>query len=244
MVEKPLPTVLSMQENKINILSTRPLSRSLVAEALQQGIVIDELSFIETEPIQTVEVQQEIEQAYLQSATVVFTSMNAVTAVLAWQDDQQPDWVIYCMGNTTKKLLQESFGMHSVAGTANNAAELAERIAEESDTDEVIFFCGEQRRDELPAILRKRGIDVQEIMVYETIHTPHKVDKQYQGILFYSPSAVASFFSKNKVAEQTILFAIGNTTAKTIQQYCNNTIIIGKAPGKEELVQQAMEYFS
>lgn len=233
-----------MPQNNIHILSTRPLSKSLVQEANAAGISIDELSFIETEPIQSVEVQQEIEQAYLQSATVVFTSMNAVTAVLAQQDYQQPDWVIYCMGNTTKKLLQESFGEHSVAGTANNAAELAERIAEESDTDEVIFFCGEQRRDELPAILRKQNIDVQEIVVYETIHTAHKISKQYQAVLFYSPSAVHSFFSVNKVPAQTILFAIGTTTANAVQQYCNNTIVIGKAPGKEELVRQAMEFFS
>ncbi|NCU04359.1 MAG: uroporphyrinogen-III synthase, partial [Chitinophagaceae bacterium] len=188
-----------MPQNNIHILSTRPLSKSLVQEANAAGISIDELSFIETEPIQSVEVQQEIEQAYLQSATVIFTSMNAVTAVLAQQDYQQPDWVIYCMGNTTKKLLQESFGENSVAGTANNAAELAERIAEESDTDEVIFFCGEQRRDELPAILRKQNIDVQEIVVYETIHTSHKISKKYQAVLFYSPSAVHSFFSVNKV---------------------------------------------
>mgnify|MGYP006156154545 FL=1 len=233
-----------MQQNKINILSTRPLNKSLVQEAKAVGISIDELSFIDTEPIQDIATQQEIEQAYLQSSTVVFTSMNAVDAVLAWQDGQQPDWVIYCMGNTTKLLLKENFGEHSVAGTASSAAELAELIAEENDIDEVIFFCGEQRRDELPAILRNKGIEVHEIIVYETIHTPHKVSKDYQGILFYSPSAVSSFFSNNKVPAQTILFAIGNTTAKTIQQYCNNTIIVGKAPGKEELVRQAMDYFS
>lgn len=233
-----------MQQNKINILSTRPLNKSLVQEAKAVGISIDELSFIDTEPIQDIATQQEIEQAYLQSSTVVFTSMNAVDAVLAWQDGQQPDWVIYCMGNTTKLLLKENFGEHSVAGTASSAAELAELIAEESDIDEVIFFCGEQRRDELPAILRNKGIEVHEIIVYETIHTPHKVSKDYHAILFYSPSAVSSFFSNNKVPAQTILFAIGNTTAKTIQQYCNNTIIIGKEPGKEELVRQAMEFFS
>jgi uroporphyrinogen-III synthase len=225
-----------MQENNIHILSTRPLNKSLVSEAKASGITIDESSFIDTEPIQDITTQQEIEQAYLQSTTVVFTSMNAVDAVVAWQDGQQPDWVIYCMGNTTKQKLKENFGDHSVVGTANNA--------EESDADEVIFFCGEQRRDELPAILRSKGIEVQEIIVYETIHTPHKISKNYQAILFYSPSAVSSFFSNNKVPAQTILFAIGNTTAKTIQQYCNNTIIIGKSPGKEELVRQAMEYFS
>jgi uroporphyrinogen-III synthase len=233
-----------MQENNVHILSTRPLGKSLVAEAHATGIAIDELSFIETEPIQDIATQQEIEQAYLQSSTVVFTSMNAVDAVVAWQDGQQPDWVIYCMGNTTKEKLKENFGAHSVVGTANNAAELAELIAEESDADEIIFFCGEQRRDELPAILRKKGIEVQEIIVYETIHTPHKISKNYHGILFYSPSAVHSFFSTNKATEQTILFAIGTTTAKAVQQYCNNTIITGNEPGKENLVRQAMDFFN
>lgn len=233
-----------MEQNKINILSTRPLNQSLVNEAKEAGILIDELSFIETEPIQDIATQQEIEQAYLQSSTVVFTSMNAVDAVIVWQDGQQPDWVIYCMGNTTRQLIKEHFGEQSIAGTAGSAAELAELIADESDADEVIFFCGEQRRDELPAILRSKGIDVQEILVYETIHTAHQISKVYHGILFYSPSAVSSFFSKNKVPQQTILFSIGHTTATTIQQYCNNTTIIGKAPGKEELVRQAMDYFT
>jgi uroporphyrinogen-III synthase len=175
------------------------LSASLVAEASSAGIAVDQLSFIETEPIQDIATQQEIEQAYLQSATVVFTSMNAVDAVVAWQDGQQPDWVIYCMGNTTKKLLQESFGKHSVVGTANNAAELAELIAEESDAEEVIFFCGEQRRDELPAILRKKGIDVQEILVYETIHTPHKISKEYQRKQFCLPLVILQQKQSNNI---------------------------------------------
>lgn len=233
-----------MTRNKINLLSTRPLSKSLIAEAATTGIAIDELSFIETEPILDITTQQEIEQAYLQSATVVFTSMNAVDAVLAWQDTQQPDWVIYCMGNTTKQLLQQSFGKQCIAGTAKNATELAELIATESEAEEVIFFCGEQRRDELPVMLRKKGIHVHEILVYETIHTPHKINTNYQGILFYSPSAVSSFFSNNNIPAETILFAIGNTTAKTIQHFCSNTIVVGKAPGKEELARQAIEYFS
>lgn len=232
-----------MQENKINILSTRPLSTSLVEEAKDAGLLIDELSFIETEPVEDIVVQQEIEQAYLRSATVVFTSMNAVDAVVTWQDGQQPDWVIYCIGNTTKQLVKENFGANSVAGTAASAAELAEKIVEEHDIAEVIFFCGDQRREELPAILSNNNIDVQEIVVYQTIPVHHKIEKIYAGILFFSPSAVESFFSKNKLPGQTILFAIGNTTAAEIKKYTNNKIIINAEPGKENLVRQMMEYF-
>jgi uroporphyrinogen-III synthase len=243
MADNKLPTAFAMQQNNIDILCTRPLNESLVKEAKAAGIVIDELSFIETEPVQTIEVQQEIEQALLLSATVVFTSMNAVEAVAAWQNEQQPKWNIYCIGTTTNKLVQEYFGEGSIAGTANAATELATLIAEDRFIDSVIFFCGDQRRDELPAILRQNNIEVNEIIVYQTIAVPHKITTTYGGILFFSPSAVESFFSNNTVAARTILFAIGNTTATAIKKYTNNKIIISDAPGKENLVQKMMEYF-
>ena len=233
-----------MEQNNINILCTRPLNTFLVEDAKAAGIVIDEISFIETEPVQTTEVQQEIEQALLLSATVVFTSMNAVDAVALWQQGQHPDWNIYCMGTTTKKLVVENFGEAKIAGTANSAAELAALIAEDRFIDTIIFFCGDQRRDELPEILQQNNIEVNEIIVYQTIAVPHKISKSYHGILFFSPSAVESFFKTNTVEAQTILFAIGNTTATTIKEFTNNKIIISDQPGKENLVTKMMEYFT
>ena len=230
-------------EATINILCTRPLEDSLVKEAKQKGIAIDMLSFIETEPIQNINVQQEVEQALLQSATIVFTSMNAVDAVVNYKEEHQPDWRIYCIGTTTNKLVKNYFGEETIAGTANSAAELAELIAADRYDEEVIFFCGDQRRDELPDILRNNDIEVNEIVVYQTIAVPHRVEKKYNGILFFSPSAADSFFSNNKVVGQTVLFAIGNTTATVIKKYSNNKIIISDEPGKENLVGKMMEYF-
>jgi len=233
-----------MQQNKIPILCTRPLPEWLIAEAATAGMDIEVVSFIETEAIQTIEVQQEIEQALLQSAVVIFTSMNAVEAVAEQLDDQHPDWSIYAIGTATKRLVAEHFGENLIAGTANDAAELAERIVEDGVADEVIFFCGDQRREELPEILRKANIEVNEITVYQTIELPHEIKPEYWGILFFSPSAVRSFFKKNKPAEKTVLFAIGNTTAKEIQKFTANTIIISDEPGKENLVQKMITYFS
>src|SRR5688572_24381901 len=130
-----------MPENKIHILVTRQLSTNLMDEITDADLLIDIIPFIDTVPIQTIEVQQEIEQAYLLSTTAVFTSMNAVEAVATWQYDQQPDWMIYCTGATTKKLAGEYFGEEKIAGTADSAAELAELIIESAETDDVIFFC-------------------------------------------------------------------------------------------------------
>jgi uroporphyrinogen-III synthase len=233
-----------MHQNKISILCTRPLDDSLIKTAKQLDIDIDVLSFIETTAARSIDEQQEIETALLKPATVVFTSMNAVDAVTMQLDGQQPHWNIFCIGNTTNKLVQHYFGNESVAGTADSAAELAGLIVEKNDIGEVIFFCGDKRRDELPEILRKNDIEVNEIVVYQTLAVPHKIEKQYHGILFFSPSAVESFFSINKLPATTLLFAIGNTTANEIKKYTGNKIITGDEPGKENLVNKMIEHFT
>jgi uroporphyrinogen-III synthase len=233
-----------MQQNKILILSTRPIDAPLINEAKHQNVEIDILSFIETIPIRSIEVQQEIENALLKSSAVVFTSMNAVEAVANELDGHQPDWKIYSIGYTTRQLVKKYFGEEAIAGSADSAAELAELIVEEDNSDDIFFFCGEQRRDELPDILRSNDIDVNEIVVYQTIQVKHKIEKTYHGILFFSPSAVQSFFSNNKISDKTILFAIGNTTATEIKKYTNNKIITGDEPSKENLVMEMIRYYT
>lgn len=243
-MEDSLLPIQSGMKNNLQILCTRPLDDQLISAANKKGIDIDILPFIETEPIESVEVQQEIEVILNAAATVIFTSMNAVEAVEEHVIDEQPEWTIYCIGNTTKELVKKYFPRSEIVGTADSAAELAALILEESITDEVVFFCGDLRRDELPSILKQHDIGVNEIVVYQTMLVPHKVQKEYLGILFFSPSAVESFFINNKLNTTTILFAIGVTTASTIRKYTNNKILIADQPGKENLVEKMMEYFT
>ena len=227
----------------VNILSTRPIDPSLIKIAGLKGIFIEVRSFIETLPVQSTTVIQEIENVLSKSATVVFTSMNAVDVVSKHLNGYKPQWNIYSIGTTTDQLIKKYFGENLIAGTAYNAADLAALIVKDRFIDEVIFFCGNQRRDELPDILRRNEIDVNEIEVYQTIAVPHKIDKNYSGILFFSPSAVESFFSNNTINQQTILFAIGNTTAEAIKPFSGNKIIISATPGKKKLAEQMIEYF-
>lgn len=225
-------------EMKNSILSTRPMSPALVAEAKVSGISIDEISFIETQPIRSKEVMEEIEKTYQQEATVVFTSMSGVDAVTV---RKKPDWKIYCLDHATKQEVIKKFG-DNIAGTADSAEELAWLIAK-GKAKEITFFCGDHRREELPAILKKNAIRVNEVVVYKTIPQHHTIEKIYDGILFFSPSAVESFFKTNKLKSETILFAIGKTTAAAIKEQNNNKIIISKNPAKEALVREVIEYY-
>lgn len=231
-------------DEPINILSTRPLPDALLKEAASLGVNISILSFIDTVPVQSVEIAEEVGQAALIQTTVIFTSMNAVEAVTDILFGLVPDWKVYCMGNTTKNLVVDYFGEDSIAGTADSAANLARTLLSDGFAEEVFFFCGDQRRDELPAILSDAGIVVNEIVVYETIATPHAIQEDYAGILFYSPSAVESFFTNNRLAEHALVFAIGATTAAAIKKYTANKIILADEPAKEQLVTKAIEIFS
>ena len=108
-------------ENRTQILSTRPIQQSLIKDARDAGIDIDELTFIETNPIQSKLVDKEIENTLKETATVVFTSMNAVEVVGNQIKEHQPNWKIYCMGTTTQQLVVKFFGQNAIAGTANDA---------------------------------------------------------------------------------------------------------------------------
>ena len=146
--------------------------------------------------------------------------------------------------HATSELVKAYFPFSRLAATADNAAELAEKIIEEAEDTELIFFCGDLRRDELPERLREANFDVDEVVVYQTIATPHKMKKSYNGILFFSPSGVNSFFEMNHLPPGTPLFAIGNTTATAIRKRCGNPVFTPDHPDRDELVEMVMNYFS
>lgn len=228
-----------MAGNRIHILCTRPVDITLVEDAASKGIQADIIEFISTNAIKDPALKSSVNQIANKENTVIFTSMNAVEAVTNLLDDSPCEWKIFCMGNTTRQLVIKYFGEKALVSTGNNATELARAVVyykqHHEGNDSCIFFCGDQRREELPAILEANKIGFSEITVYQTIETPHVVDKYYDAILFFSPSAVHSYFKSNKANDSTEFYAIGSTTATAIKHYTANKIIIGNTPAKDEL---------
>ena len=232
-----------MMKNKIQILSTGPVTEELIKEAAENDIIIDEISFITTEDIDDIAIEKKIRELSNQKITVVFTSTNAVNAVARFIS-KQPGWKIFCIGSTTKTLVKKFFGEGAVAEFAENAESLSKLILQNSSIQNIAFFCGDKRRDELPGNLNKGGIVVDEIVVYKTIETPTVLTKQYDGILFFSPSAVQSFFSKNSINKNAKIFVIGSTTANAVKLFSQQPVIIAETPGKKNLVNLAINHFS
>jgi uroporphyrinogen-III synthase len=232
-----------MQKNNITILSTGILDEQTVDEAFELDVVVETVPFIETSPVSAAALKKEIEPLLHRHAFIIITSSNAADALAGSVEDGLPNWTFFCVGASTRAKIRKYFGDTAVAASADNAMELGKAITEWGVQEELIFFCGDQRRDELPDQLRERGIPLKEIVVYETRATPQKLTKQYEGILFFSPSAVQSFFSVNQLDPNTVLFTIGSTTAEALQAHTKNKIVIADKPGKEEVVNKAIEYF-
>lgn len=236
-------TAFIMKDKIKRILSTRLLDEALIKKAAFQNIIIEAFSFIETKKLESSNISNQITGLSAQAATVVFTSIHAAEAVIESLTTIAviPGWKIFCIGGATLTSVR-NYWTHNSIFTANNAAELAEKIIL-NNIDKTVFFCGNQRRDELPVLLRAKNIAVNELVVYETTETPVTIKEEYNGILFFSPSAVNSFFSANKISPAAVLFAIGNTTANAIKEFTHNKIVTTEFPSKEQLVDKVIRYF-
>ncbi|MEI9934658.1 MAG: hypothetical protein WDM71_07335 [Ferruginibacter sp.] len=51
------------------------------------------------------------------------------------------------------------------------------------------------------------------------------------------------FFDINTIATDVIVFAIGKTTATAVHTYVNNELVTSKWPGKEQMIEQVIQYF-
>lgn len=228
----------------INILCTRKLDAPVLEKAELHNIHIDCIPFIETIFTQSSEVENKLKELENQEIVAVFTSKKAVEAVTGLLTIV-PKWHIFSTGGITKKSIIKFFGEESIVSSGKHASDVKEKLCKKKlNISKVYFFCGDQRMNDLPESLPAQGIDVEEMVMYKTILLPQYIDKDYAGIMFFSPSAAHSYFSENTLPVDIPLFSIGNTTTATIKTYSCNPIITSEWPGQESLVNLVIEHFA
>jgi uroporphyrinogen-III synthase len=219
---------------QINILSTKKLLPNQKQVLLDANFIVIEEDFIETN-IKNFELSKV-------NDNLIFTSQNAVQSILQHpkcEDLKSKD--VFSIGMKTKDLLTEN-GFNVVAYTGY-AADLAEIISLIYSEESFTFFSGNLRRDVLPNTLKENGIIFNEIEVYETKITSKKITKKLDGILFFSPSAVESYFKLNTIKDETC-FCIGETTAEALENKKVKTIVIADKPSVENVIAEVVEYYN
>lgn len=229
-------------DDKLHILSTAVLDATLIDKAAASGIVVDGRAFTTVSYKADACLEQQIAEVCGQRANIVFTSAHSVRAVARFAHVGNMPWRIYCLAQATKDAVKKYFPALDIAGVANDAAELAQLIITEG-VKEVCFFCGAQRMNTLPDALANAGVGMEEYVVYNTDEVHHKMNRSFNGVLFFSPSGVQSFFASNAVTPDAVLFAIGNTTAAAIREKSNNEVVVSTVASKAAVLNTAVQYF-
>lgn len=229
-------------KKQIVLLSTRPLKESVHATARQYNLSVTDTSFIRTRP----SVSPGQAQALLQlHSYLVFTSANAVKAFsqnITEYDLPVPAHHVFCLQGDTLAALSP-YPSLQVIGTAKNAVALANLITQQETVKAVSFICGNRRRNDLPYILKKHSIDVQEVEIYSTLLCPHRVADAYEAVAFFSPSAAEAFFQANILRPHIPCFCIGQVTAAAVKEFTSNPIIASDTPSQEALLQTVIHHF-
>ncbi|MCP9199373.1 uroporphyrinogen-III synthase [Gramella sp. GC03-9] len=210
------------------VLATRKLAPNQKELLLNAGI-----GLVEYDSIQIEFIDFQLPEKNLKN--VIFTSKNAVRAI---EKKGLKIENCYCVGEKTAELLIAK-GFH-VAETADNGQELGKLLVEKHAEKHFHFFCGNKRRDELPAILKENQVKLTETEVYKTTLNFRQFHSEFDGILFLSPSAVKSFTKKNKL--DTTAFCIGETTAAEARKHTKD-IVIASRPSIENLVARLVSHF-
>jgi len=228
-----------MSDRQVTILSTSSLP-SEILKNIPDSVNLGVIPFIEIAPRSDKELVSLISAYGSEKLNVIFTSAHAVKFVSKWLT-QKPDWTIYCIRNETGNAVRKSFGPEVKCLFESNALSLSKRMISDG-IQKALFFCGDQRLDILPDNLRKHQIDLSELIVYDTKLIPVKLKVAPDIILFFSPTAVRSFFSMNKISSGTIVITMGTTTAAALKEYTEHPVVISPEADKTYVLNMALNY--
>ncbi|MBW2937174.1 uroporphyrinogen-III synthase [Aureisphaera sp. CAU 1614] len=164
----------------------------------------------------------------------IFTSQNAARSVLG-KNIQISN--AFCVGEKTKQLLEENG--QNVVKMSEYASELAIFIQNNYQNEEFYFFCGNRRKEEIPYSFKNLKNTLFELKTYKSELNSMKFDQKWDGILFFSPSGVQSFTTKNSLGT-TPVFCVGNTTAEEAKLHIKSPIYIADDTTIESVIKKAI----
>jgi uroporphyrinogen-III synthase len=211
----------------VRVLSTKKLAVNQKQFLLNAGFSVLEADFIDIrfKTFLTNGINQNL----------IFTSQNAFKSFLANGESAKfKSRPVFCVGSKTKEIIEKQG--YTVTACADYATGLAEMIVTKHGEEKFTFFTGNLRREVLPQALAKAGITFNEVEVYETVLSPHRVSAPLDGILFFSPSGVESYLKENSIGAATC-FCIGTTTAEALRGITDNIVVANKQTIDNTIVQ-------
>ncbi|HAC15245.1 MAG TPA: hypothetical protein DCE78_04785, partial [Bacteroidetes bacterium] len=152
---------------------------------------------------------------------------------------------VYTVGESTADAL-EPYGILARFPDDYNATTLSKMMLMDGVHTRIIHFCGDVRRRELGMAMKDAGIEVYEVIVYkkqEVNDSGFVNSTPFDGVVFYSPSAVHAFFGQHLNENyQGKWFAIGQTTAAALRELGIEPLV-PRAPTSELMIEFIAKHF-
>lgn len=180
--------------------------------------------------------------------SVAFTSPRAARAVFQRTREIGVSWsgriipAVWAIGSATQAALQELARPVRVPengsdGTSRSGAALARAMLASGAVGPVLFPCGENHREELPALLREHGLQVHEVVCYASIlASPSQAgDALARGtmVVVASPSVMELLVGASDPAQRPRLIAVGPTTAASARAHGWVPAAVAREPSME-----------
>ncbi len=213
-----------------SVLFTKEIDKDWLTEQLGSDILIDTISSLQISLTNQDEIISQLNQ---KSKQYIITSQNSVKAIKGLNLDGN----FYVVGKKTAQKLK-NLGFKVVLET-DYAQDLADEILKQNIDKEINFFCGNTRRDLLVDVLSKNGYHLNEIITYKSQPIENKMNQVFDAYVFFSPLSFQTFVKNNQIPSESVIFTVGKTTTKTVEEvYKNHTIITAKIPLVEMVVNQ------
>ncbi|MTI88103.1 MAG: uroporphyrinogen-III synthase [Balneolaceae bacterium] len=173
----------------------------------------------------------------------VFTSKRAIKATQSVINQLEKPAHVFAVGPKTAQKLHK-LGLSATVPHTYNIAALSDFIST-CNIGHVTHFCGNLRSDVLKKNLTENNIEVQDVEVYRTFHSPQQIKlNDFDGFVFMSPSAVESFFKKNTLTNEHTIFCIGPSTGKAMENFHIHHYQQPEESTFDSLVQTIHNYYS
>lgn len=222
-------------KNPIHLISTRKLQAENKEKLEKLRFTIEDSDFVEIRYTLDANKQRILRE---NTSPLVLTSGHAIRAIEQIIPELKQKEAFAILGATASEAEKLGF---TLIGTARDAGNLAEIIAN-SEPESVLHLTSNIRRSELARWLAEVHVGMQILEVYEKIPNPRKVE-EYNAILFWSPSQVDTFLTKNSIPENVPTFAIGQTTANHLEKLGHKNIITTPESSEESMIETVIRYF-
>jgi uroporphyrinogen-III synthase len=237
--------------SSVTLFSTKALSKEALHFVTEMNWSLESINMIETRcAVSRVQIHHFLELCKKKNKKLVliFSSVNAikhlVDAIKHFGFEFPAGLLSVCVGKKTKHYA-EVFLQAFVLYSETNSTQLLNRLLKDFSPEYTfIYCCGNRRLAILPNGMKGSGFSIEEFVVYETVLTPATLINNYDTVLFFSPSAVDSFFGKNTWSSNVLAVSIGNSTSERLGLFGVKNICEAETPGEIPMLEKLRDYLS